>query len=171
MGYVTLNSIQDLAGFWAPDDIADALVARYGTLASCTEYLERVFGENALELYSRWPDEDHYDIRDCDLIAEPFATLAFPQTYDLDPKDPETAQWALFAVERVVQREKGNYDEVTRFKSSDDVRTAIRSGVPLAYFKALDVPDWYTHIPVVAVIEAWAADIAPEFAYPVVYPS
>lgn len=171
MGSVTLNTIEDLAGFWAPDDIAEALVTRYGTLDTCVVYLERVFGANALELYRHWPDDEHYDIRDCDLVAEPFAALAFPQTYDMDPSDPETAEWALFAVERDVQRAAGNYDEVTRFKSSDDLKAALRSGVPLSYFQALDIPDWYTYIPVAAVTEAWAAGLAPEFAHPIIYPS
>jgi hypothetical protein len=163
------NTLEEILGAWVPQR-KDALLTLYGEYETLITYLRRVFGEQEVPfVYIEW-DNDIPEIRDADLIADRVETLTFPDDYKMDPRDPETAEWAKFATSRVAQTARGGFDEVTRFRSSDAVRHAINSGVPLSYFQAFDPPQLHAYIPVDAVVTAYEEGTPLEYARLAIYP-
>lgn len=164
------ETVRDIASTWGGrDENVHRIRAWFTSDEHIRSYIAEAFGsEDAIHNYVEWDTEDIYDIADIDLIADRGAALAFPIVYGVAPDFPEVAGWAGFASSRLAQTPRGNYEEFERFQSSEDIRKALSSGVPLSYFKALD-PPLYQYIPVDRVIEAYESGAVPEYLRLIIY--
>lgn len=165
------KTVRDIASMWGGgDENVHRIRAWFTSDEHIRSYIAEAFGsEDAIRNYVEWDAEDDiFDIDDIDLIADRSAVLIFPVVYEVEPDFPEVAGWAGFASSRAAQTPRGNYEEFDRFQSSEDIRKALRSGVPLSYFKALD-PPLYQYIPVDRVVEAYKSGTAPEYLRPIIY--
>lgn len=164
-------TVRDIASMWGgKDENVHRIRAWFTSDEHIRSYIVEAFGsEDAIRSYVEWDAEDDiFDIFDIDLIADRSAVLTFPIVYEIGPGFPEAAGWAGFASSRLAQTPRGNYEEFDRFQSSEDIRKALKSGVPLSYFKAFD-PPLYQYIPVDRVIDAYNSGTAPEYLRPIIY--
>lgn len=147
----------------APEEHARAY---HDDITVLSAYLERIYGAANSRLVL---DE----VGHADAILESIAVLPevlqFPVWSGLDPRDEETAEWALFAVRRGVEIHPDIYQPLGRFEKRSSVKRLIAAGVPLAYAKELDITRWGDEYPVEGVITSWLANLAPEYARVVVF--
>lgn len=129
-------------------------------------YLERVYGTANSRLVLD-------GVGHADSILESIAVLPevlhFPVWSGLDPRDPETAEWARFVVRRAVEIHPDIYQPLGRFEKNSSAKRLIDAGVPLAYAKELDIVHWGEEYPVEGVIESWLANLAPEYARTILF--
>lgn len=140
--------------------------AYHDDITVLSAYLERVYGAANSRLVLD-------GVGHADAILESIAVLPevlhFPVWSGLDPRDPETAEWAQFAVRRGVEIHPDIYQPLGRFEKNSSAKRLIDAGVPLAYAKELDIVHWGEEYPVEEVIASWLANLAPEYARTVIF--
>lgn len=140
--------------------------AYHDDITVLSAYLERIYGAANSRLVLD-------GVGHADSILESIAVLPevlhFPVWSGLDPRDPETAEWARFVVRRAVEIHPDICQPLGRFEKRSSAQQLIDSGVPLAYAKELDITRWGDEYPVESVITSWHAGLAPEYARAVVF--
>lgn len=124
-----------------------------GDMLVLAMYLERVYGEDTTRV-----------IQDEEAIGKPTISdaLLVPVRLGLDPKDKETAEWTLFAAERIhFDDELKTYMTRTRFPDAEDIFRIVDAGVPLSYARAVD-SEWGQY-PTDTVIDAWRDGVPAEY--------
>lgn len=118
-------------------------------------YLERVYGhERATGVLNGKVIATDYPV-----VSE---VLLFPVRADMDPREEETAQWAVFACERTLYDEdSGTYKTRTRFPDPDDIFLLLDAEVPLAYASSITTP--WGEYPTESVIAAWRENMPIEY--------
>lgn len=123
-------------------------------------YLVRVFGGPASEL-----------ILSRDRNAEIMVTfdiaqgIRFPHDSGLDPRDPETAAWARFAIDRDIEFHPDAFAKMGRFTDPGaQVRQLVEAGVTLRYAEALDMKTWGQKYDVGYAVEMMQTGLPLEYA-------
>lgn len=147
----------------APEWHVDAYHDDINVLSS---YLEQVYGLANSRLVLTGAGHADSILENIAVLPE---VLQFPVWSGLDPRDEETAEWALFAVRRGVEIHPDIYMFLGRFEQRSSAQQLIDAGVPLAYAKELDITRWGDEYLVEGVITSWLANLAPEYARAVVF--
>ncbi len=146
------------------DDYANAY---FDDISVLQAYLERVYGETNARLVTGCVGH----VADIlETVLELVPALGFPYLSGLDPRNPETAEWAKFALQRLVEIHPDYFMALGRF---DDPHGAVwrfrLNGVPLEYVKALDVKRLGDKLPTDEIIRAYTDGLSPEYAHEVIY--
>lgn len=164
-----MSHLQTILERWAVEYVAEPEKyerAYSNDLNVFSTYLANVYGfMNSRRVFDGSPYADVI-LEATALLPE---VLRFPVWTGLDPKSAETAEWALFAVQRAVEIHPDIYAPTGRFERQSDVLALLAAGVPLDYAKALDITRWSEEYPVTAVIRSYEDGLAPEYARTLVY--
>lgn len=164
-----MSHLQTILERWAVEYVAkpeEYEQAYSNDLDVLSTYLERVYGFMNSRLVFDGTGHADAILETIALLPE---VLRFPVWSKLDPRDSETADWALFAVRRCVEIHPDTYAPTGRFEKDSDMMALLEAGVPLSYAKALDITRWSEEYPVAAVIRMYEDGLPAEYARTVVY--
>ncbi len=117
------------------------------------DYFESVYGRHAAHALTG---------RDTMGLPTVQEALLFPVRTGMDPQNPETAEWAKFACERILWNEEtGRHDTRTRFPDADDVFLLLDAGIPLTYAEVVTAP--WGEYPTDAVMAAWRSGVPQDY--------
>lgn len=164
-----MSTVVSTLSRWLPDSVTnpDEYASTYhNDIKVLASYLERIYGAgNSRLVLDSVPYAD-------DILASIAAlseVLQFPLLSGYDSREPETAEWASFVARRAVEIHPDIPVLLGRFESDTAVKRLLSAGVPLAYAKALDITHWGEEYPADAVLAAWQAHLAPEYARAIVF--
>jgi hypothetical protein len=117
------------------------------------DYFSRVYGD--------WADQALTGNHGIDQPT-PGDVVLFPVRSGMDPRDAETAAWAVFAAERVIfDEETGKYRTFPRFPDTDDMFLLLDAGVPLSYANSVTAP--WGEYPTTDVIAGWREGVPADY--------
>lgn len=167
--------VEDLVGFWCSGGTGGGCTGNGGMNSDVQKGIVESFGsietlEGYIQAYAHWRLFDslwgkNNMPKQVNLLEIMDELLAFPYRTSMDPKSPETVEWARFFVP---YRAGGTYERRERLDWKG-VKKLYKAGVPLEYAKALDTPEWGQQMPVRQVIAMHRAGISVEYARELLY--
>jgi hypothetical protein len=161
------SAVTNIIGRWVKDNSTASYVESFhDDLDVLREYLTLIYGKNTKLVM------DGFDSADAILatIGDLPEALTFPFLSGLDPRSPETGEWAAFAIHRSIEIHPDAYMPLSRFDAPAwNTRQLCERGVSLAYVKALDVTYWGEKLPLERIFQAHAEGLAVEYAQEIIY--